>query len=140
MLSLLRLAGVAIIALVAGITVAPKSSGSSIDIAGEYAWTMLDHDEYASILRRRGTGDAVAGSLVLTRTRTGFDARMTSDMLVAAQPFLVAVVDDRVIVYADTELGELRLDVPAKPGVPAEWTIRSEEWGELHGRLQVTRR
>ena len=140
MLSLLRLAGVAIVALVAGITVSPKAPASSLDLAGEYEWSMLDHDEFASIVRRSGGAEVVAGRLILTRSRTGYDARLTSSILAPPEPFLVTVVEDRVIVYSDTELGELRLDLPSKAGVPAEWTIRSEEWGELHGRLQVSRR
>jgi hypothetical protein len=137
MLTALRLAGLAIVALFAGISV--PTHAPSIDAAGEYAWRLRDHSDYAGLTRGATGTSEIAGTLVLTRSLTGYDASMTSATFAAPYPFLVSVVEDRVIVYADTELGELRFDLPSVPGVPAEWTLRTEEWGELRGRLELSR-
>lgn len=141
MLTALRLTGVALIALFAGFSVPAHAPNVRSDTTGAYDWVMLDHEQYEGLFRRwRGDGLEVAGTLVLTRSSTGYDARMTSARLATPHPFLVSTVDDRTIVYTDTEMGELRFDLPSVPEVAAEWTLRSEEWGELHGRLEVSRR
>jgi hypothetical protein len=141
MLTALRLAGVALIALFAGFSVPVHPPNVRPDITGAYEWVMLDHDQYEGLFHQwRGDGLDVAGTLVLTPSPTGYDARMTSAGKATPPPFLVTTVDDRTIVYVDTEMGELRFDVPSVPGVAAEWTLRSEAWGELHGRLEVSRR
>lgn len=141
MLTVLRLTGVAVIALFAGFSVPAHPPNARSDRTGAYDWVMLDHEQYEGLFRQwRGDGLDVAGSLVLTRSPTGFDARMTSAGGATPHPFLVSTVDDRTIVYTDTEIGELRFDLPRVPGVAAEWTLRSEAWGELHGRLEVSRR
>ena len=141
MLMALRLIGVALIALFAGFSVPAHAPNVLSDITGAYDWVMLDHDQYEGLFRPwRGDGLDVAGTLVLTRSPTGYDARMTSASQATPHPFLVSTVDDRTIIYVDTEMGELRFDLPSSPGVAAEWTLRSEEWRELHGRLEVARR
>ena len=135
-----RLIGVAIVALLAGLSL-PSGVLDPVGVpGGAYEWRMLDHDGYAWLARQVDRSGDLGGTLVLTRSATGYDARMTSSLAGGMQPFLVSVVDDRVIVYADTRLGELRLDLPRTDSVVAEWTLRSEEFGESRGRLRLQKR
>ena len=140
MSSALRLAGMAIVALIAGVTEPSQSPASSLDISGEYDWRMLDREQYAMLDPALSeSGRPVSGRLFITRSQTGYDAQMACNNAREARSFLVVVADDRVVVYAAMELGELRFDVPRTEGVDAEWTLRTPDGRSRTGRLEITR-
>lgn len=134
-----RLTGMALVALIAGITEPSNPPTSSLDMSGEYDWRLLDREQYVALAPELASVRAVSGRLLLTRSEYGYDAAMACDGRRKPEPFLVVVAEDRVIVYAATELGELRFDVPASDTVQAEWTLRTSDGRLRSGRLEIGR-
>lgn len=140
MSSALRVVGMAIVALLGGVTPPAQTPHSAADMSGEYAWRMLDREQYAAFdASLPDNGRPASGRLILTRSVTGYEASMVCDSARKAKSFLVVVADDRVVVYAATELGELRFDVPRTEEVRPEWTLRASDGTLRSGRLEISR-
>ena len=107
--------------------------------AGMYLWTMHDRDQYQGIV-----GDAVGevtGTLHVIARADGWDAVLTSSIGPQFYAKAVTVLDEQLLVVADTPYGELRFELALRgDSIPASWSVTGGVVGRIAGTLGVEAR